>query len=468
MQLILIVQVSIALLAGELSGMLTDDALLGALCLAGAPLVVLAQGALLARVAHRQMDRGDRRGVERCFASAGTVGWKVAVLLAAAATSGLPSSLGGGWGGVAVTAAFLLSIVASAVASYAMLWPVEKRVRESSLMRELDAHAPIHPMPSRTAYVLAQARAGLIPMLLPLLVPVATSELGHAVAMRLDPSHAEEARLAGGVAGAVLLFLLVPLIVPPLLGLRRMAAGPLRDDLQSLARDAGVAVRDIWVWPTDGLVANAAVMGVLPGLRCVMLSDCLLECMPREQVRAVMAHELGHVARRHLPWMLVVVLACWIALTLVATPVVQVLAERYAAEAPSAPVAEIAQVAALLRDAVVLALGLAAFGYASRRFERQADTYAVQLLSGREQSPVATVAAVDAMVGALGSVALLNHVPPERPSWRHGSIEWRQGYLRGIAGLELRALPIDRLVAALCWASLCIAGAGVALGFLPF
>ena len=467
MQLILIVQVSIALLAGELSGMLTDDALLGALCLAGAPLVVLAQGALLARMAHRQMDRGERRGVELCFASAATVGWKVALLLAAAATSGLPAALGEAVGRFAVTAAFLLAIVASAVGSYAMLWPVEKRVRESSLLRELDAQAPVHPMPSRGAYVLAQARAGLIPMLAPLLVPVAASEIAHMLADRFAPARAEEARLAGGIVGAVLLFLLVPLIVPPLLGLRRMAAGPLRDDLQSLARDAGVAVREIWVWPTDGLVANAAVMGVLPGLRCIMLSDCLLECMPREQVRAVMAHELGHVARRHLPWMLVVVVACWIALTLVATPLVQALAERYAVDADASSVNEIAQAAVLLRDAAVLALGLLLFGYASRRFERQADTFAVQLLSGREGSPVATVAAVDAMVGALGSVALLNHVPPARSSWRHGSIEWRQGYLRGIAGLELRALPIDRLVAALCWTSLLVAGAGIALGFMP-
>ena len=468
MQLILIVQVSIALLAGELSGMLADDALLGALALAAAPVLVLVQGALLALLAHRGMDRGSRRGVEICYSAAGWSGWQVAALLACAATSGLPAALAQRLGGIASTAAFLVAIVASAVAGYATLWSVERRVRESSVLRALDAQAPVHPMPSRGAYVLAQARAGLVPMLAPLLVPVGASELAHAIAMRVDPEFAEQARLAGGVAGALLLFLLVPVLVPALLGLRRLAAGPLRDDLESLARDAKVEVREIWVWPTDGLVANAAVMGVLPRLRCVMLSDCLLECMPREQVRAVMAHELGHVARRHLPWMLVVVLACWIAATAFATPIVGAAAERILAGDGASSVDRLAQVASLVRDGLVLAMGLFAFGFASRRFERQADSFAVRLLSGREGSETATPAAIDAMVGALGSVALLNHVPVARSSWRHGSIEWRQRYLRGIAGARLAGLPIDRLVAALCIASACVVIAGIAAGFMPF
>lgn len=468
MQLILIVQVSIALLAGELSGTLTEGVLLGAIALAAAPLLVLAQGALLARLAHRGMDRGSRRGVEVCYAAAGWSGWQVAALLACAATSGLPSALGRSVGGVAVPVAFLLAIVASAAAGYATLWTVERRVRESSILRELDAHAPVHPMPSRGAFVLAQARAGLVPMLAPLVVPVAAGELAHALATRFDPPFADQARLAGGVSGALLLFVLVPVIVPVLLGLRRLAPGPLRDDLEALAREARVEVREIWVWPTDGLVANAAVMGVLPRLRCVMLSDCLLECMPREQVRAVMAHELGHVARRHLPWMLVVVLACWIAATALATPLVSAAAERLAAAEGAPSIDEVAHAASLVRDGSVLALGLLAFGFASRRFERQADSFAVQLLSGREGSAAATPAAIDAMVGALGSVALLNHVPPARHSWRHGSIEWRQRYLRRLAGARLAGLPIDRFVAVMCLASACVVVGGIAAGFAPF
>ena len=72
MQLILIIQVSIALLAGELAGSLPLGTWVGAACLAAAPALVLAAGVLLASAAHRGMDRGDRRGVERFYGVMGT------------------------------------------------------------------------------------------------------------------------------------------------------------------------------------------------------------------------------------------------------------------------------------------------------------------------------------------------------------------------------------------------------------
>ena len=270
---------------------------------------------------------------------------------------------------------------------------------------------------------------------------------------------------------------MVPLLLPPLLGLRRLAPGPMRDDLEELAKGAGVGVREIWVWPTEGLIANAAVMGAIPGLRCVMLSDCLLECMPREQVRAVMAHELGHVVRRHLPWMLVVIIGCWTLAGAMVTPIAQFIYERAVSESSEASVAGITQAAALARDACVLGLGLVAFGFASRRFERQADTYAVQLLSAGAPTQsetgvvatgvVATGAAVDAMAGALGTVALLNNVAPTRSSWRHGSIAWRQDYLRTLTGSDCDAMSIDRLVVAMRWIAAAVIGVELARGFFP-
>ena len=467
MQLILIVQVSIALLAGELAGSLPLGAWVGAAVLAAAPALVLVAGAVLAAAAHRGMDRGERRGVERLYAVQGLMGWPVTLALATAACSALPRGLAPALGNGGVAVVFMASAVVAALLVHATTWSVERRVRESSLMRGLDGLTPLHPMPSLASYVLAQARAGLLPMLVPLVVPVVLSEAARTAAGHLAPDFVDAARIAGGVAGALLLFVLVPLIVPPLLGLRRLGPGPMRDDLESLAKHAGIGVREIWVWPTDGLVANAAVMGVIPGLRCVMLSDCLLECMPREQLRAVMAHELGHVVRRHLPWMLAVILACWTLAGMIIAPLAQELFERVAAGVPESGLEAAAHTAGLLRDGAVLVAGLFIFGFASRRFERQADTYAVQLLSMREGRDDATPEAVDAMVAALGTVALLNRVPPARGSWRHGSIAWRQDYLRALAGRAHGALAIDGMVAALRWGALAVVGAGIALGVLP-
>jgi hypothetical protein len=112
--------------------------------------------------------------------------------------------------------------------------------------------------------------------------------------------------------------------------------------------------------------------------------------------------------------------------------------------------APLAETVALVRDIAVSAFGLLAFGFVSRRFERQADTNAVRLLSERDQSADATPASVNAMAGALSMVAFVNHVPVERPSWRHGSIAWRQAYLRTLAGRPHARLGIDSLVRAIC------------------
>lgn len=456
MQLALIVQLSIAMLAGELAGSLPITASWCVVIALLGPLLVYAIGALLARWAARAMDQRRALIADRFFGFCSRAHWiaSVCILIAASgdlATAWLPVV------GIAGIAGFLVSCgIATSLVSSWNAWLLEQRIRESAIMRALDSASTLHAMPSRGAYVLAQARASLAPILAPLIVPVLMSQIGFVIAVKYAPAFTEQAQIAGAVVGTALLLLLVPVIIPRLLGLRRLEAGEMRSDLEDLARDARVGMSEIWVWPTNGLIANAAVMGIIPGLRCVMLSDALLECMPREQVRAVMAHELGHVVHRHLLWLIVVVIACWSLAAIVMNALALEAFTQYAANIQSQDMVETAHSFSLARDGAVLIAGLCAFGFASRRCERQADTFAVQLLSTRAGSRDATVASVEAMVGALGSVALLNHVRPTRSSWRHGSIAWRQAYLRTLSGRAHAALGIDLFVRVMCWSSLAL------------
>ena len=48
---------------------------------------------------------------------------------------------------------------------------------------------------------------------------------------------------------------------------------------------------------------NGAVMGAITPVRYILLTDALLETLPRERVEAVMAHELAHVRRHHIFWL---------------------------------------------------------------------------------------------------------------------------------------------------------------------
>ena len=110
-----------------------------------------------------------------------------------------------------------------------------------------------------------------------------------------------------GFAAAIAVFiglmsLLSPLLIEPLF----QRTQPLRDEALSaevldLARRSGVSADDVKV--NDASVrttaANAYVSG-LGGSRHIVLYDTLLRDFPRDEVRVVVAHELAHVARRHI------------------------------------------------------------------------------------------------------------------------------------------------------------------------
>jgi STE24 endopeptidase len=100
--------------------------------------------------------------------------------------------------------------------------------------------------------------------------------------------------------GAALLVVLVtfvfPVLVEPLFNrFTPMPAGPLRDDLLAMAARDGVPVRDVLVADASRRTTalNAYVSGLGPTRRIVVY-DTLLRAAPPEEVRGVVAHELGH------------------------------------------------------------------------------------------------------------------------------------------------------------------------------
>ncbi|WP_217913161.1 M48 family metalloprotease [Miltoncostaea marina] len=92
-----------------------------------------------------------------------------------------------------------------------------------------------------------------------------------------------------------------PLVLEPIF----QRTEPLRDpalsaEVLELARRSGVEADDVKVNDASArtTAANAYVSG-LGGSRHIVLYDTLLRDFPRDQVRMVVAHELAHVARRH-------------------------------------------------------------------------------------------------------------------------------------------------------------------------
>jgi len=271
------------------------------------------------------------------------------------------------------------------------------------------------------------------------------------------------------LGGVALLAALLPLGVRWIWRTSRLGPGPLRDRLVALGRAHGVRFRDVLVWHTHSDIANGAVVGIVPFARYVLLTETLLNRLPIDAVEAVMAHEVGHARRWHIPWLMGAMIAT-LTLAFDATARVSDLLAGPGTAAQPPGLTDTSTVF-LIAGAVCIAV----FGFVSRRFELQADAFATQHLSGfrpgrtpHADAPRIAPDAAASMMGALSAVAHLNHSDPRRFTMRHGSIRWRQSHLSRLVGLPADALPIDRTVRVVKWVILigvvAMVGMGIAGG----
>jgi STE24 endopeptidase len=381
----------------------------------------------------------------------------------------------------------MLPTLAVMVWMWSAYYPIDRRMREAAMIRRLDMGEPLPPIWTRGQYLLNHLRHNVALVLLPLLALLAWMDLLGMAQRRAWVVMPEGLWVVLQLAGVACVMLLAPLVIRHVWNTTPLPDGPLREHLTAMCRRHRVGVRELLLWHTFGGMINAAVMGLIAPVRYILLTDALLERMPREQVEAVMAHELAHVRRHHLFWLLMAAMGLGGTLELIAQQSV-VLWEVVVPQQEAQPILVMASVIdpllTLLDDPhtwVVLALGpavaawAAGFGWVSRRFERQADTFAVQHLVREQATPqrdaadriVVDPASALVMIQALQAVADLNHIQPSRRSWRHGSIAWRQDYLRSIVGLPVDRLPIDRTVRRINTVSLVLVAAmGVAMMLL--
>lgn len=346
----------------------------------------------------------------------------------------------------------LITIAPPLIGAVGLWWvyyPIERRLRDSLLVRRLDLGKPVYAMPTRAQYVSQQLRTGMLILLVPVVLILGIGETIQFAAMRwADAQSAMMIANGATLLAAATVFMCAPLLMRLLLHVEPLPQGEMRADLMYICACHNVRVRELLLWKTGGSMINAAVMGLLGRLRYVLVTDALVETMSEQQLKAVMAHEVGHVRRHHMPWLVVCFAAALFGtLWLIELPLVGLQAMAIV------DVRDLGQWFAVTVMAAQVVLALVVFGWVCRRFERQADTFAVQHLSasapadenGGETTHV-SLEAVHAMCGALETIAQLNAVDRHRPSWRHGSIAWRQRYLASIVGQPLRALAIDTFI----------------------
>lgn len=78
---------------------------------------------------------------------------------------------------------------------------------------------------------------------------------------------------------------------------------------RELARAAGVRISAVRVIKAgEARVANALVSGLWPWLRHIYVTDHMIDTFSVDEIRAVLAHEVGHIRHRHLWWYLAIAL----------------------------------------------------------------------------------------------------------------------------------------------------------------
>ena len=266
-----------------------------------------------------------------------------------------------------------------------------------------------------------------IPVLIPWFILSLVSDLILALPFQMPK------QILSTTAGEIsyfLLFLIVaalfgPAIIQRFWRCKPLQAGPHRTQIEALCRRARLNYSDILLWPIfEGRMITAGVMGLIRQFRYILVTRSLLQRLTPYEIEAVIAHEIGHVKKKHLLFYLVFFVGYMLIsyalfdLSIYAMIYLSPLIDWiYHTGLDQATV-----LSALFSLVIITAFLLYfrfIFGYFMRNFERQADIFVFDLLG--TAAPLITT---------LEKIALSSGEPDDKPNWHHFSIRERIDYLK--------------------------------------
>lgn len=290
-----------------------------------------------------------------------------------------------------------------------------------------DAHEPIYRSDiSRRTYVYSNF-AFSVPILLPWALLFGISDL-----LSLLPFDWLKQFLDSALGQVIyfLIFLVVAAVFAPVLiqrfwHCRPLEPGNARYRIESLCQRAGVRYADIAYWPIfGGRMITAAVMGLVGRFRYILVTDALLRLLTPDEVDQVIAHEIGHVKRRHL----LLYLLFFIGFMLIAYAILPL---TYTLLFFFKPVLDLLLTLKLNPtdliyplQSTLLVIGIIlyfrfGFGFFIRNFERQADLFVFRMFPSAKP-----------LISTFDKIAASSGQPADKPNWHHFSIKERVDYLK--------------------------------------
>jgi Zn-dependent protease with chaperone function len=278
---------------------------------------------------------------------------------------------------------------------------------------------------SRRSYVISNM-AFHFPVILPwLLISIGIDIINHLPYQApKDLLARPEGQLVFFSTFLVALVVVAPSLIKVFWGCGPLPPGPKRLRIESMCRKAGLGYNNILQWPIfEGRLLTAGVMGLVKRFRFILVTESLLRILDDDELDAVVAHEIGHIKRRHLLFYLVF----FIGFIVLSYAVFDLLLYAMMYGNLTFPIlrstrAELPSLTSILFTVAMATILLVyfrfVFGFFMRNCERQADLYAFSLLGNSR-----------GLVSSLEKIAVHSGHAHDRPSWHHFSIRQRIDYL---------------------------------------
>jgi Zn-dependent protease with chaperone function len=201
--------------------------------------------------------------------------------------------------------------------------------------------------------------------------------------------------------------------------------GYYRNRIEALCLRAGLAYADILYWPIfGGKMITAGVMGLVKRFRYILVTNSLLQLLEPEEVDAVIAHEIGHIKKKHLLFYLAFfvgyMLFSYVAVDAIVFGIISAEPVRWLSDnAGFSQMGIVSGIYSVVIICVFLIYFRFIFGYFMRNFERQADTYVYALFDSARP-----------LISTLEKIAATSGQSADKPNWHHYSIRERIDYLK--------------------------------------
>ena len=278
---------------------------------------------------------------------------------------------------------------------------------------------------SRRTYVISNISFS-IPVLLPWLFLSGISDIIHALPFE---SPRRFLNTTEGEVAYFLFFLFGVAIIGPALIQKFWRCKPLEDGyhrsrIEGLCQRAGLAYANILYWPIfGGKMITAGVMGLIKKFRYILVTPSLLSLLEPEEVDAVIAHEIGHIKKKHLLFYLVFfvgyMLLSYVTFDIMIFAIIYTKPVFWCiSKTGLSQTTVVSGISSILIICIFLIYFRFIFGFFMRNFERQADTYVYALFDS-----------ANPLITTLKKIAATSGQSADKPNWHHFSIKQRIDYL---------------------------------------